>query len=170
MNESNTYINETGRKLEKHEENHINLANNHVVLVCKYDDILSSNDHIRWYFNRHRIRSYSHLSIQNKTSNSGSNQHTIVQIVDYPSKSTYSKLIIENFNPNIDQGRYHCGYRGLIRSVRVYSDSLNANSARFVYKQSIFSMLNFSTKNLSSMYTLIGLIFFSISITYLVKI
>ncbi|RMZ94705.1 limbic system-associated membrane -like [Brachionus plicatilis] len=160
LNDSEIFLNETDKKLENHDANRFNSVNNHVVLICKYDDVLGPNDHIRWYFNRHRIRSFSHFDIQNKSEQAETNRHSIIQIVDHSSKSTYSKLIIPNFNPKIDQGKYHCAYKGLIHSVRVHTENLNANSARFIYKQSIFSMLNTSTKNVSSMYTFLMMVFF----------
>lgn len=170
MNGSDIYINKTEEKYENNDASRLNSVNNAVVLVCKYDDILNPNDHIRWYFNRHRIRSFLHFGVQNRTDSTETNQHTIIQLVDHSIKSTYSKLIIPNFNPKIDQGKYHCAYKGLIRSIRVQNENLNANSARFVYKQSIFSILNSSTKNLSSMYTLFRLFLFTNLVSSCIKI
>ncbi|CAF0840695.1 unnamed protein product, partial [Brachionus calyciflorus] len=125
-----------GLKSQLSSSNRRNLINSPLILVCKYDDILSmsQSDQIKWYFNRHRIRTISQKENQSdinesEKQNANHHQYTILQNVDHTTNSTQSKLIIHNFDSKINYGKYRCAYKGLIKTVRVHTtSSSNSNS------------------------------------------
>lgn len=96
-------------------------------LVCQYDMASkSSNEQIRWYFNKYRIRSSSERRIRISDSNStklAAGDFEISETRNNETNITISTLSIKNLNLKSHSliGRYKCQVKGLYKSTRIYS-------------------------------------------------
>jgi hypothetical protein len=112
-------------------------------LVCKYNDLITNPaENIKWYLNKNKIKSANDLSqikvlapnganheahrqmnteYANGNRQPGAGQHfTVVQTVAHDTNTTTSTLYINNLSKS-HLGRYRCQYRGLYKTVRLYT-------------------------------------------------
>lgn len=128
-----------------------------ITLVCVYDDVIKNpKDQIKWYFNKHRIRSSlddphgNQIKIMSRnplvegdgsdvsagagqfSSSFSPNHHfTITQSLSEDKNTTISSLIIHNFNLKYNYGRYRCQYKGLVKTVKIYPNHKNGKNMLF---------------------------------------
>ena len=116
-----------------------------ITLICVYDDVIKNpKDQIKWYFNKHRIRSslddphgnqitimsrhpdsIDGMSDQFSSSFSPNHHFTITQSLSEDKNTTISSLTIHNFNLKYNYGRYRCQYKGLVKTVKIYPNHKN---------------------------------------------
>jgi hypothetical protein len=130
-----TVHNQTEIYLNNSEVSIKNSEKNTFTLVCSYDDVLTNlNDQMKWYFNKMRLKSTlgpasalanTQLPEENSIRTSLQSQHhyTIIQKVSFDTNTTTSILHVHNFNSEVNAGKYKCQYKGLSKSVRVFSHS-----------------------------------------------
>lgn len=128
-----------------------------ITLVCVYDDVIKNpKDQIKWYFNKHRIRSSlddphgNQIKIMSRnplvegdgseaagagqfSSSFSPNHHfTITQSLSEDKNTTISSLTIHNFNLKYNYGRYRCQYKGLVKTVKIYPNHKNGKIVFFL--------------------------------------
>jgi hypothetical protein len=130
-------LNQTEISLESYLKNDNNI--NYMILICQYNNVAkSSNEQIRWYFNKYRIRNVNELRrIRYTDSNSTkliASDFDVIENRNYTLNITTSKLLIKNLDQKSLQmlGKYKCQVKGISKSTRIYSKNYIRQNGKFL--------------------------------------